>query len=171
MRELALRSVDVILQGGPDFAVEVGPGGGLAGSALSAFATTLVVSLLLVAFVPEYTERMIRQVEDDPLDSFLYGFLALLVLVVLIIAFAITIIGLVVAIPLVLMAYVFWAVGGAVAFLAIALRIVDRDDGWLKPILVAAAISGALVLTGIGGLVSLVIGAVGFGTVLQDFLD
>lgn len=113
---------------------------------------------------------MVEQVDDTPVTSFLYGFISLFVLGLLIIALGITIIGLVVAIPLAIVVYVLWAIGGTIAFLAISLRIVDRDDGWMKPILVAALLTGALVLTGIGSLVSLVVGAVGFGTVLMDLL-
>ena len=58
----------------------------------------------------------------------------------------------------------------AVAFLAIADRLVDREDGWTKPLLIAAGLNGALALTGVGGIVSFGIGAAGFGAVLRDWL-
>jgi hypothetical protein len=45
--------------------------------------------------------------------------------------------------------------------LAAGERLVGRGEGWLKPLLVAAAING--------GLISFAIGAAGFGAVLQDY--
>jgi hypothetical protein len=66
--------------------------------------------------------------------------------------------------------YVLWAVGSTVAFLAIADRLVDRGDDWLKPLLVAAAINGGLALTGVGGILALLVGIAGFGAVLRDLL-
>ena len=59
-------------------------------------------------------------------------------------------------------------VGSAIAFLAIAERLVDRGDDWLKPLLVAAAMNGGLALTGIGWIVGFAVGATGFGAVLHD---
>lgn len=149
---------------------DVGVGSSLVGSAVVAFFSTLVVAGLLVLLVPEYVDRMLREVADGPLVSFLVGFVALIVLAVVTVVLAITIVGLLVAIPLLFLLWLLWAVGGAIAYLAIADRIVGRDDGWTKPVVVAAAISGALALTGIGGLLSFGIGATGFGAVLRDLL-
>ena len=47
--------------------------------------------------------------------------------------------------------------------------LVGREDGWLKPLVVAALINGGLTLTGIGGLVSFAVGAAGFGALLRDW--
>jgi hypothetical protein len=108
---------------------------------------------------------------EEPLGAFVYGVVALLALVVVTIILAITIVGLLVAIPLALVAYVVWAVGAAIAYLAIGDRLVGHDDGWLKPLLVGAAINGVLTLTGIGGLIAFGIGAIGFGAVLRNLLN
>jgi hypothetical protein len=67
-------------------------------------------------------------------------------------------------------AYLAWAVGASIAFLAVGDRLVGHEDGWTKPLLVGAAINGGLTLTGIGGIVTFGIGAAGFGAVLRDFL-
>lgn len=52
--------------------------------------------------------------------------------------------------------------------MGIADRLVGHEDGWLVPLLIAAAINAGLALSGIGGLVSFVLGALGFGTILDD---
>jgi hypothetical protein len=159
---------DVLLQ--IDVDVGVDPASGLAGGAVGAFLTTLVVGAILVAVAPDYTVDRMAAVLDDPLGALVYGIAVFLALAVLVVALVLTFVGIVVAIPLVLLMYVLWAVGSTVAFLAIADRLVDRDDGWLKPLLVAAAINGGLALTGVGGILALVVGAAGFGAVLADLL-
>jgi len=68
------------------------------------------------------------------------------------------------------LAGVTWAVGAAVAFLTIAERLVGHADGWTTPLVAAAALNGALALTGIGGLVAFGLGATGFGAILRDWL-
>lgn len=152
----------------PDINVEVTEG--LGSGALGAFLSTLVVGVLLMALVPEYTERMKQSVVDDPGQSFLYGVFFVLGLVLLIVALALTIVGILVVIPLAFLAYVLWAVGSAIAFLAIGERVVESED-WRLPLLVGALLNGGLALTGIGGLFSFLIGAAGFGAVVRDLLD
>lgn len=151
-----------------DLGVDVAFGEGVVGGAVGAFLTTLVVGAILVAVASEYTERLMGVVLDEPVGSFGYGILSLLVLFVLIILLVITVIGIVIALPLLLVAYVVWAVGAAIAYLAIADRLVGHDDGWLKPLVVAAGINGLLVVTGIGSILAICIGAAGFGAVLKD---
>jgi hypothetical protein len=63
--------------------------------------------------------------------------------------------------------YVLWTVGSTIAFLAVADRLVGRDEGWTKPLVVPAAINGALAFTGIGGILAFVVGAAGSGVVLE----
>ena len=143
---------------------------GLVGSAFSAFLTTLVVGAILVAVVPEYTEERMAAVVDDPVGSLVYGLAVFLVVIVVMVVFAITIVGLLVALPLALLLYVVWALGSTIAYLAIADRLVGHDDGWTLPLLVAAGINGALVLSVVGGLVGFLVGAAGFGAVMAEYL-
>ena len=152
----------------PGVDIDVGFGEGLAGGAVGAFLTTLVVGAILVAIFPEYTQRMMTSVTEEPVESLVYGLLALVLLLVASFLLFITIIGIVVAIPLLLLAWVVWGVGAAIAYLAIADRLVGHRDGWLKPLLVAAGINGVLTMTGIGGLIAFAIGAAGFGAVLRS---
>jgi hypothetical protein len=142
----------------------------LAGSAVGAFLTTLVVGAILVAVVPDYTERKMASLLDEPVSSFLYGFVSLIFFALVVFVLAITIIGILIAVPLALLLSLVWAVGASIAFLAIGERLVGRDGGWTKPLLVGAGSNGALALTGIGGIVTFAIGAAGFGAVLRDYL-
>ncbi len=120
---------------------------------------------------PELFERTSQGVETDSTGSFTYGIVCLLFVVLVTIVLVVTVVGILVAIPFVLLSYLAWAVGATVAFTTIALRLVARDDGWLKPLLVAATLNGLLTLSGVGGLVAFVVGATGFGAVLRDWLD
>ena len=164
-------STVLVAQVDPGVNVDIAFGEGVAGGAIGAFLTTLVVGAILIAVASEYTERMMGLVLDEPVDSFAYGILSLLVLFVLIILLIITVVGILIAFPLILVAYLVWAVGAAIAYLAIADRLVGHEDGWLKPLLVAAGINGLLVATGIGGILSICIGATGFGAVLKTWLS
>jgi hypothetical protein len=161
-------TVGLVAQTGVDISIDLNPAVGLLGSAAGAFLTTLVVGGLMVAVFPEYTERMMAAVLDDPVGAFVYGIVSLVSLALVTVVLVITFVGVVLAIPLVLVAYLVWAIGAAVAYLAIGERLVGREDGWLKPLLVGAAINGVLALTGVGGLIAIAIGAAGFGVVLQN---
>ncbi|ELZ28498.1 hypothetical protein C474_15369 [Halogeometricum pallidum JCM 14848] len=159
-----------VAQVGTDVNVDIGPAFGVVGGAVGAFLTTLIVGAILVAAAPGYVERTMATVLEEPVESFLYGLLCLVAVVIVTILLVITLVGILLAIPLGLVAYVVWAVGAAIAFLAIAARLVGREDGWTKPLLVAAGLNGALALTGVGGIVSFGIGAAGFGAVLRNWL-
>lgn len=153
-----------------DIDVTIDPTVGLLGGAVGAFLTTLMVGGVMVAVFPEYVERMMAAVLDDPIGSFVYGIICLACLALAIVVLVLTIIGVVVAVPLALAAYLVWAIGATIGYLAIAERLVGREDGWLKPLLVGAAINGVLALTGIGGIIAVAIGAAGFGVVLQSWI-
>jgi hypothetical protein len=160
---------DALLQ--VDVNVDFDPVANVVGSAVGTFLTTLIVGAILTAVAPEFLDDRMAAVLDDPVGSFVYGVLVLIFLALAIFVLFVTIIGIVVALPLALLAYVVWAVGATVAFLAIAERLVDREgDDWTATLLVAAALNGGLVLTGVGGILAFCIGAAGFGTVLENRL-
>ncbi|QSG07775.1 hypothetical protein [Halapricum desulfuricans] len=164
MEKIVLQSLDTPDPGGIDVAFSLG------GGAASAFLSTLLVGAILVALAPDYTERQIDEIRENVVGAFIYGVISLIALLLLSLVLFITIIGVPVAVALLVLAVVLWAVGAAIAFLAIADSLVGHDDGWAVPLVLAAGINGGLALTGIGGLVSFFVGAVGFGTVLRDLL-
>lgn len=161
---------DLVLQGGT-IDVDVSPAVGVAGSALGSFLTTFLVGAVLLALVPDYANRMVETVLDDLVGSLVYGLLALVFVVLVSFVLVVTLVGIVVAIPFVMLAVAVWAVGASIAFLAIGRRLVDREDEPLVPLLVGAAINGGLVLSGVGGIVSFGLGALGFGAVLRDWME
>ncbi|WP_135364844.1 hypothetical protein [Halosimplex halophilum] len=151
--------------------VDLNPVANVVQSAVGSALTTLVVGAILTAVAPAFLEDRMAAVVDDPVGSFVYGFLVLIFAVLAIIVLFFTLIGIPFALGLGLLVYLVWAVGATVAFLAVADRLVDREgDDWLKPLLVAAALNGGLVLTGVGGILAFCIGAAGFGAVLEDRL-
>jgi len=169
MQALAVAAA-TIAQAGSGLDVDVTLGQGLAGGAVGAFLTTLVVGAIAVAAFPERTEAVMAAVLDEPVESFVYGLVVLVGLAVATLVLVFTIVGIVVAVPLLLVASLVWAVGATVAYLAVADRLVGHDDGWLKPLLLAAALNGALAATGVGSIVGLAVGAAGFGAVLKPYL-
>ncbi len=162
----------ILAQMGPEVAPSTGTSGitSLLGSAIGAFLTTLIVGAILIAVAPEYTRGRMDDVMKEPVGSFLYGLVSLVLLLIVVVILIVTVIGIFIAIPLAFAAYILWAVGAAIAFLAIGDRLVGHADGWAKPLLVGAAINGALTLTGIGGIITFAIGAAGFGTVLRKII-
>jgi len=143
----------------------------LVGSALGTFLTTLLVGAILVALAEDYTIGKMATITEEPVGSFLYGLVTVVFFALVLILLVLTIIGIVVAIPLLIGVYIAWAVGASIAFLAVGDRLVGRDDGWTKPLLVGAAVNGGLTVTGIGGIITFGIGAAGFGAVVRDYLE
>ena len=101
---------------GPDIDLWVGVGGG----AIGAFATTLVVGTILVAVAPGLLDRTSQAVETTPVGSFVYGIVCLAFMILVTVVLVVTIVGILVAIPFVILAYLVWVVGATVAFTTIA---------------------------------------------------
>lgn len=144
-------------------------GAGGLGSATFGVLATLIVGGLLVSIAPSYTERTVAAVSEEPVECIAYGIFASLAALVIAVALVFTVVGILVALPLVLVLAVAGAVGSTVGFLAVADRLVGTDDGWGQALLVAAGINGVLAFTSVGGLVGLAIGAAGFGSVIRDW--
>lgn len=142
----------------------------LFGSALGTFLTTLVVGAIMIALAPDYTKDKMNTVSAEPLGSCLYGLVCLFLVGFVTVVLVFSIIGIVVAIPFVMAAILIWAVGSAIAFLTISERLLGDENGWLTPLLLASGMAGGLTLTGIGSIVSLCVGAAGFGAILRDWI-
>jgi hypothetical protein len=206
--------VDETPGGGVD--VTVDPAAGVAGGAGTAFLTTLLVGAVLIALAPAYTDRQMETVFDEPLGSFLWGLVGIGGVILFAILLVLSLIGILFVIPFLIVAYLAWAVGSTIAFIAIDDRLAeafdlgdddgrtsdrerrdrdrreddygDRQDdrdggvdaaaptdregdrGWLWPLVIGALLNGGLVASGVGGLVALAIGMVGFGALLTDRL-
>lgn len=134
------------------------------------FLGTLIVGGLLVALAPDFVEDVIETVEDELGTSFLWGVGVFVALILVTIVLFITIVGIIVAIPLLIVTGILYLVGSAIVFVAIGDRILDAADTegsrWADLVvgaLVAAVIAAIPV---IGGLANFVINAVGVGAIV-----
>ncbi|WP_227132680.1 hypothetical protein [Halorubellus salinus] len=167
MDTLAVLSSTILQAGGRFDPVGVDPTVGLGGGAVGTFLSTLIVGAVLLVLAPDWTRSRMRDVARNPIGSFAYGVVALLVVMFAVVVLFLTVLGIPLALLLGFVLYLAWVVGAVVGYLAIADRFVDVDDDWVVALVVAAALNGVLTLTGIGALVSFCIGAAGFGTVLR----
>lgn len=126
---------------------------------------TLIIGGGFVAFAPAYTERTTDRILDEPGETFLYGVGIFVALIVVVFLLAITIVGIVLAIPLAIAA----AVVAELGYLAAGRAVSDR---WAVALLTAIAVgaltSGVPVL---GGLVGFVLGSMGVGAWYLDYRD
>ncbi|SEW15675.1 hypothetical protein [Natrinema salifodinae] len=130
---------------------------------------TLVVGGLLIVASPDGTRRQTDRALESPGAAFVYGLLSLIVVVGASFLLAITMIGIVLAIPLLLGYAIALIVAGEFGYLAVG-RL--AADAWPAALAVAIAVSA---LTGLvpvlGSLVGFVIGMIGAGTVVMEIVD
>ncbi|WP_137285993.1 hypothetical protein [Halorussus salinisoli] len=134
---------------------------------LGALVANLLLAGALVVFGPSYARETVAELREDPVSAFLWGLLVGIGVPVLLFLLAITIVGLLVAIP------------GAIAFAIVGLVGNAVTIVWVGSLLVGAdgrvggktAAVGALVLAALGAipvlgdLITAVFGFVGLGVV------
>lgn len=136
-----------------------------AGEAVVAALITLVVGGGLILLTPGYTERTTQRILDHPGEALLYGIaiglLATIVLVILILS----VIGILLAIPLIIVLVVF----GELGYLAVG-RLVT--DNWGIVLLVAmgtSAVAGGVPV--LGALLAIILSSLGIGAAYLDYRD
>ncbi|WP_416839811.1 hypothetical protein [Haloferax sp. DFSO52] len=134
------------------------------------FAIDILVGGVLVAALPTYTRETLAEIRDDPGGSFLWGLLVGIGGLIALIVLAITVIGLIVAIPGFLLFIVLSVAGGAIAtvFLGSTVtRLLSDSRQSLGLSLVIGALIAATfsVIPLIGGLVLFVVDTIGLGVV------
>lgn len=135
--------------------------------ALGSFVLTLVVGGILLAAAPTYVERLTGDINAEPLESFGWGLLVFVGFIGAVFLLAITVVGLVLVFPLLLIFIVVALVGNVLAYVALLGRVVDSE--W-QALVAGAVVAGATNLVpGIGGLVGFVVGAIGIGAVVRDW--
>jgi len=145
----------------------------LVGSAAVSFVATAVgvalVGAVVSAVAPDFTDKGVEYLHAEPGEAFLYGVAAYVAIAVAMFALAITIIGLLVAVPAVIVLAILSFGGTAVSAIALG--------AWLRsllgmgvangrgPDLVVGAVAwaGLGLIPVLGGLVRFVVGAMGFG--------
>ncbi len=136
-----------------------------AGEALGAVLVTLVVGGGLIAFAPTFTDRTTRLVHKKPLETLLYGVGIGIGLVIVLVVLIVTIAGILLAIPLALVALVLSEIG----YLAVG-RVVSDD--WGVALLVAmgaSAIVGGVPI--VGALLGIVLSSFGLGAAYLHYKD
>ncbi|EMA01229.1 hypothetical protein [Haloferax denitrificans] len=134
------------------------------------FLIDLVVGGILVAAAPAYTRDAIAEIRDDPGGSFLWGLGVGIGGVIVLVLLAITIIGLLVAIPGFLALVLLSIVGGAVSTVLLGSLVTGVASGG-SPSLGVSLVVGALVaavlslVPVLGGVVLFVVDMLGLGVV------
>lgn len=156
-------------QTGPRSGVESAPSYPWYLEGVTAALITLVVGGLLLVVAPRYTERVTDRVLEKPGASFLWGLGVLVGVVVLSFVLALTGIGMIVAIPLLLAFVLVAIVAGEFGYLA-AGRLAGGNRGVTLLIAVAlSAFAGAVPI--LGYLVALFVSSAGLGAFAIDVLD
>ncbi|WP_084177321.1 hypothetical protein [Natrinema saccharevitans] len=137
--------------------------------AIGAGLVTLVVGGLLVAVAPDSTRRQTDRALESPGIAFAYGIASLVAVIGASVLLAITVIGLVLAIPLLLVFALVALVAGEYGYLAVGRLVSDNRLLALGcAIVVSVAVGSVPVL---GPVVGFVISSIGLGTVAMAVLS
>ncbi|QCS41390.1 hypothetical protein [Natrinema versiforme] len=137
--------------------------------AIGPAAVTLVIGGLLIIVSPDGTRRRTDRALESPGAAFVYGLASLIGVIGASVLLAITVIGLVLAIPL-LLGYVFvLIVAGELGYLAVGRLAADAWPAALAVAIIVAALVGLVPI--LGGLVGFVIGMIGMGTAVIEIRE
>ena len=136
----------------------------LTGALVSAFVTFLVAGGL-VALKPDYTERATDRIRDAPGETLVYGVGIGIAGVIVAVLLALTIIGLLVAVPLLIVL----AVVGHLGYLAAGRAMSENWSTALGVAVAIAALTGAVPI--LGGIVGFLITSTGVGAAYLDYRE
>ncbi|WP_248517559.1 hypothetical protein [Salinarchaeum laminariae] len=145
----------------PQFSPAVESGGGLI--------ATLVVGAIMLAAAPNYVDSIVEDVRQEPVASFAWGIISLIVFVIAIILLALTIVGIILVIPLAFAFILLAIMGNVLAFIAVCDEFVDNR--WMALVVAAIAVAVLNVIPVVGGIISFVIGSVGMGAVIRRIVQ
>ncbi|KAB1194612.1 hypothetical protein GJR96_14640 [Haloferax sp. MBLA0076] len=139
-------------------------------SAVGTFVGTLILGALLIALAPDFTERVIDTIEDEPVTSFLWGFGIFVAFIVVIIVLIITLIGIVVAVPLIFLMIFVSLFGGALVFIYVGERLLEaanvETSRWGHLVAGAFVATVLAAIPVIGGITNFVVNTVGVGALV-----
>ncbi|QLC34492.1 hypothetical protein EFA46_009835 [Halarchaeum sp. CBA1220] len=146
---------------------------GVAGRAVGTFLGTLIVGALLLAFVDEWFERLLGVVDEEPIPSFLWGIGTLVVFVCVGIIFVITVIGLLLLLPLLVVGLLLKFAGDALVYVYVGGRAaegLDWETSRWGHLVVGAVFAGLVAaVPAVGGLISFVISSIGVGAIVHTW--
>lgn len=166
--------VQLVLQQGP-FTQSPDPGTfarffGSTISAVGTFVGTLIVGALLIAIAPDYTEKIIDTIEDEPVTSFLWGLGIFIALIVVVVILVITLLGIIVAVPLIFLMILVSLVGGAIVFIYVGERLLDaanvETSRWGHLVAGAFVATVLAAIPFIGGVTNFIVNSVGVGAIV-----
>ncbi len=137
--------------------------------AVGAGLVTLVVGGLLLAVAPDSTRRQTDRALESPEIAFAYGVASLVAAIGASVLLAITVIGVVFAIPLLLVSALVALVAGEYGYLAVGRLVSDNRPLALGSAIVVSVAVGAVPV--LGPVVGFLISSVGLGTVVMAFLE
>lgn len=154
----------------PTAGLDIGFGAGLVIQFLVSLVAYLLLGGALVAFGPRYADATVSDLRDDPGGAFGWGLVTGIVAPIVLVILALTIIGLVVAIPGFIILLVLSIVGNAVTVAWIGSTLADTGgavDGYAVGVgALALAIVGAIPL--LGGFLTSLLGLFGLGVVCRN---
>jgi hypothetical protein len=131
------------------------------------FLVTLLVGGLLVGAAPDYLDRIVDQTRGEPGVSVLWGIGVLALFIGLVFILAITVIGIVVVIPLVIAFAVVSVVATTIAYVSLVDGLVDsRGLAVVGAALVSTVVAAVPIL---GDIVGFFVSAAGLGAVAIDY--
>lgn len=137
--------------------------------ATASFVLTFAVGGILLATAPEYVDRIQDRIDDDPAKCLAWGLSVVLGFVAVSYVLALTLLGLVLAVPLVFVLWLLVVLGNALAFIAVVGTVVESK--WLALLGGAATMFVLGLVPAIGLLVGLLIGLFGIGAIYAEHHD
>jgi len=149
----------------------VGPVLSSVGSLAASLVVSAVIGLLVVGLAPDYARTIVGRVRARPGQSVLYGLASFVAAFVATVALAITIVGLVVAVPGAIAFGLLVAAGSVLGWTALFASVLGGERSLVAPMLAGVLASVAVGLVPLlGGLVNLVVSATGFGAMSAQYL-
>lgn len=146
-------------------------GGVVLGYVISVILTVIVAGLVL-ALGGDSTTKAVEWIKREPVECFVYGVLATIAVIGAAVLLAITVVGLLIAIPgLIVFAFVSIAAYG-LAVIALGTVLLSTGVSDWRGILVAALVIGVVgLIPVIGGLFNFVLSSLGLGVMVRMYLD
>lgn len=145
---------------------------------LVSFAAGLVVNLVLgvivVGVAPDYSRALVDRIRSEPFESFVFGLVTYVAVIVASILLAITIIGIVVLIPGLIVLAVVGVAANVLAVVTVGAVLTGRTrDASLWTALVAGAVVVSLLtaIPVVGDLTNFVLGTLGMGAIASQYWE
>ncbi|GAB3689725.1 hypothetical protein GCM10028857_25410 [Salinarchaeum chitinilyticum] len=123
----------------------------------------------MLAIAPNFVDSMVEAIQDEPVASFAWGIIALVLFVVVVILLALTIVGIILVIPLAIGFAILAVVGNVLAFIAVCDGVVDNR--WVALAIAAVAVAVVNVIPVVGSLISFVVGSIGMGAIVRRVIQ